>query len=136
LRAELSLAISKRDDAVSAATESQRKVVLLQEELREHKLKLSRATQEKLKLERDSVRAVVVSKSTDIEDPLYPFGRMFRGSSHNVLSCFVHFSTHPNSAPPCLLREALTARKTAAAPAATAITTSAASPNSRDSWPE
>ena len=60
LRAELSLATGKRDEAVSAAAESQRKAVLLQEQIQNLKLKLSRATQEKLKLERDSVRLFVV----------------------------------------------------------------------------
>ena len=56
LRAEIFDATSKRDEAVMASAEAQRKTELLQEEVRGLKVKLSRATQEKLKLERDSVR--------------------------------------------------------------------------------
>lgn len=65
LRADLSLAVLKRDEAVSAATEHQRKAALLQEELRDTKLKLSRATQEKLKLERDSRATLSLARSLD-----------------------------------------------------------------------
>ena len=55
LRAELSMAIRQRDEATGTAAESQRKTALLLEEARDLKLKLSRVTQDKLKLERDSV---------------------------------------------------------------------------------
>jgi len=58
LRADLANAIRLRDEAVSTSAEQERKAVLFHEEVRDLKLKLSRATQEKLKLERDSVRTI------------------------------------------------------------------------------
>ena len=47
---------TQRDEAVAAAAQQQRTVTLLQQEQKNLKLQLSRVTQEKLKIERDSVR--------------------------------------------------------------------------------
>lgn len=53
LRADLSVMTSKRDEALAHAEESKRKVVLMEEEVGQLKKKLSRVTQEKIKMERD-----------------------------------------------------------------------------------
>jgi hypothetical protein len=54
-----------RDEAVADAEQHKRKAVLLQEELREKKIRLSRVTQEKMKLQRDSRSAATLAKSLD-----------------------------------------------------------------------
>lgn len=56
LRAELANAISHRDEAIARDNQSQRQSILAQDEIQDLKRKLSKITQEKLKLERDSVR--------------------------------------------------------------------------------
>lgn len=69
LRAELSFMTSQRDEALAQAEESKRKASLLQEELRVCKTKLSRATQEKLKMERDQRATLSLAKSLDSQGP-------------------------------------------------------------------
>jgi len=65
LRAELSVMVSKKDEAVSSAEEYKRKATLLEEELRQVKMKLSRVTQEKIKMERDQRATMSLAKSLD-----------------------------------------------------------------------
>ena len=65
LRAELSVMTSSRDEALGLAEESKRKSNLLQEELRQVKTKLSRVTQEKIKMERDHRATLSLAKSLD-----------------------------------------------------------------------
>jgi hypothetical protein len=63
LRADLSFLRSERDDALAAATESKRKVELLEEEVRLSKAKLSRCASEKLKVERDAQATLSLARS-------------------------------------------------------------------------
>jgi predicted RNase H-like nuclease (RuvC/YqgF family) len=53
LRAELNAAIHQRDEGLALAAEHRRTIDLLQQDLRDLKIKLSRATQEKMKIERE-----------------------------------------------------------------------------------
>jgi len=65
LRGELSVVIGQRDETIGTAEESKRKVGLLQEELRQTKTKLSRVTQEKIKMERDQRATISLAKSLE-----------------------------------------------------------------------
>ena len=65
LRAELSIARARRDEAMARTEESTRKVTLLEEELRHVKTKLARVAQEKIKMERDQRAALSLAKSLD-----------------------------------------------------------------------
>ena len=57
--------VSKKDEAHSSAEEHKRKSALLEEELRQVKMKLSRVTQEKIKMERDQRATMFLAKSLD-----------------------------------------------------------------------
>jgi wobble nucleotide-excising tRNase len=65
LRAKLSMMTTKRDEALGQAEENRRKATLLQEELHDMKIKLSRVSQEKLKMERDQRATMSLAKSLD-----------------------------------------------------------------------
>jgi hypothetical protein len=65
LRAELSFMRSERDEALSVASECNRKVQLLDDELRSTKAKLLRTSQEKAKTERDSRAAIQLARSLE-----------------------------------------------------------------------
>jgi chromosome segregation ATPase len=65
LRAELNLMHSKRDEVVANCEEYKRTTILLEEELRQVKAKLSRVAQEKIKLERDQRVTMSLAKSLD-----------------------------------------------------------------------
>jgi hypothetical protein len=65
LRAELSFMRSERDEALSVASECNRKVQLLDDELRSTKSKLLRTSQEKAKTERDSRAAIQLARSLE-----------------------------------------------------------------------
>lgn len=65
LRAELSVMLSKRDEACENAEQSKRRATLLDEELRQVKTKLARVTQEKIKMERDQRATMSLAKSMD-----------------------------------------------------------------------
>jgi predicted RNase H-like nuclease (RuvC/YqgF family) len=56
LRAELSVMVAQRDEATSHAQQQQHTVVLLQEQIQDFKMKLSRMTQQKIQFERDCLR--------------------------------------------------------------------------------
>jgi outer membrane murein-binding lipoprotein Lpp len=70
LRAELSVVVSQRDEALGFAEESKRKASLFQEELHHVKTKLSRVTQEKIKMERDQRATMSLAKSLDSQGPV------------------------------------------------------------------
>ena len=57
--------VAQRDKATGFAEESKSKVSALQEELRQVKAKLSRVTQEKIKMERDQRATMSLAKSLD-----------------------------------------------------------------------
>lgn len=63
LRAEVSTMMTQRDEAIGHAEENKHKVTLLQEQLHNQKIKLSRVTQEKIKMERDFMASQRASKS-------------------------------------------------------------------------
>ena len=65
LRADISSLRSSRDSVAAQANELKRKYTLLQEELRLVKAKLSRVSQEKVKIERDSRVAISLARSLD-----------------------------------------------------------------------
>jgi outer membrane murein-binding lipoprotein Lpp len=70
LRAELSVVVSQRDEALGFAEESKRKACLFQEELHHVKTKLSRVTQDKIKMERDQRATMSLAKSLDSQGPV------------------------------------------------------------------
>jgi chromosome segregation ATPase len=65
LRADLNSLSNKHDEALAQAETANRKLTLVSEELRTVKAKLSRVTQEKIKLERDQRATLSLSKSLD-----------------------------------------------------------------------
>jgi outer membrane murein-binding lipoprotein Lpp len=58
--------LSKRDEAFGNAAEFKRKATLLDQELHQVKTKLSRVTQDKIKMERDQRATMSLAKSLDI----------------------------------------------------------------------
>jgi len=65
LRGEVSNLRSARENALASASESKRKASFLEEEVRLVKAKLSRVSQEKIKIERDSRAALSLARSLD-----------------------------------------------------------------------
>ena len=65
LRGEVSTLRSDRDTALGQCAESNRKVGLLGEEVRLLKARVTRLTQEKIKVERDSRAALSLARSMD-----------------------------------------------------------------------
>jgi len=65
LRAELASVKSSRDIAAAGAEESKRKVLLLEEELKHVRKKLSTTAQEKMKMERDHRATLSLAKTLD-----------------------------------------------------------------------
>jgi predicted RNase H-like nuclease (RuvC/YqgF family) len=63
LRAEVSTMMSQRDEAIGQAEEYKHKATLVQEQLHNQQTKLSRVTQEKIKLERDFMASKHATKS-------------------------------------------------------------------------
>jgi predicted RNase H-like nuclease (RuvC/YqgF family) len=82
LRAELSVLVAQRDEATSHAEQQQHTVTLLQEQIQDFKVKLSRMTQQKIQLERDCLRQAQSStlttassaahRSTALDSDYYP----------------------------------------------------------------
>jgi len=65
LRAELAVARKERDEYQAEGEEAKRKVALIEDQYRNTKTKLSRVTQEKLKLERDQRATMSLAKTLD-----------------------------------------------------------------------
>jgi predicted ribosome quality control (RQC) complex YloA/Tae2 family protein len=63
LRAELAIVATKKNEALGVAEEYKRKASLLEQELGQVKMKLLRATQERVKMERDQRAALSLAKS-------------------------------------------------------------------------
>ena len=65
LRNEISTLRSDRDEAIGTSTEANRKISILDEEVRLLKLRVNQLTQEKIKIERDSRAALSLARSMD-----------------------------------------------------------------------
>lgn len=65
LRAELNVATTKYNEEQGQSEGHKRRVTLIQEELHDVKIKLSRVTQEKIRMERDQRASLSLSKSLD-----------------------------------------------------------------------
>jgi predicted RNase H-like nuclease (RuvC/YqgF family) len=63
LRAEVTTMMSQRDEAIGQAEEYKHKATLVQEQLHNQQTKLSRVTQEKIKLERDFMASQRATKT-------------------------------------------------------------------------
>lgn len=92
LRGEVSSLRSDRDKAIGNGAEAKCKAGLLGEEVRLLKMKASRLTQEKIKVERDSRAALSLARSMDIanssDTDFYKRKVRLRGANTRVFCAF------------------------------------------------